>query len=66
MTQKPSFEDLTTIYAEDVNWKQSFGLPKVGPIQQMNLEFEESSDFFGRITIYDLQVKGQLVQEDDT
>lgn len=29
------------------------------PITQLRIVFEESSDFFGRITIYDLQVEGQ-------
>ncbi|KAL5519543.1 hypothetical protein ACEPAH_1226 [Sanghuangporus vaninii] len=63
--ETPIIQELTTIYPEDVNWKQSFGLPKIEPIRQMNFEFEESSDFFGRITIYDLQVKGQFIREGD-
>ena len=47
------------IYPEDVNRRQSFNLPDCGSITQLNLLFNESSDFFGRITIYDLQVDGE-------
>src|ERR1700761_7068579 len=50
---------LTTVYPDDVNRKQIFELPE--PSQwtlQLKLSFEESSDFFGRITIYELDVDG--------
>ncbi|THV07083.1 hypothetical protein K435DRAFT_772806 [Dendrothele bispora CBS 962.96] len=60
---------LTTIYPEDVNRKQSFSLTSASssneekkdlPIRtsQIKLTFEESSDFFGRITVYDLSLEG--------
>ncbi|KAH8110685.1 galactose-binding domain-like protein [Phellopilus nigrolimitatus] len=49
---------LTVIYPEDVNRKQTFELPETSPVAQLKMLFEESSDFFGRITIYDLQVAG--------
>ena len=51
--------DFTVIYPEDVNRRQSFELPEIGPITQLSLFFNESSDFFGRVTIYDLQVEGR-------
>ncbi|KAI5118263.1 hypothetical protein M0805_008197 [Coniferiporia weirii] len=51
---------LTTIYPEDVNRKQTFALPETTPVQQLKLTFDESSDFFGRITIYNLQIEGLL------
>lgn len=57
------WESMATIYPEDVNRQQVFNLPQVHPkllagISSVKLVFEESSDFFGRITIYDLKVEG--------
>jgi hypothetical protein len=57
---------LTRIYPEDVNRRQSFELKPEGEVQSLvengvesiKLMFEESSDFFGRITVYDLEVEG--------
>ncbi|KZT43871.1 hypothetical protein SISSUDRAFT_977772, partial [Sistotremastrum suecicum HHB10207 ss-3] len=56
----------TTIYPEDVNRKQVFSLPALEPSEDdgvygLKLTFEESSDFFGRITIYDLGLEGDVV-----
>jgi hypothetical protein len=36
------------------------GLPGEG-IQSMKLVFEESSDFYGRITVYELKIEGLLL-----
>ena len=58
------WEVLTRIYPEDVNRKQSFDLvPTSEPDAEWQVEglkfvFEESSDFFGRVTVYDLQLLG--------
>lgn len=57
------WETLTRIYPEDVNRKQVFELFGVveqvqDGIQTIKLVFEESSDFFGRITVYDLDIEG--------
>lgn len=57
------------IYPEDVNRRQSFELKVEGVVQSLvdggvegiKLVFEESSDFFGRITVYDLKVEGLVV-----
>ncbi|KAF5352194.1 hypothetical protein D9758_009252 [Tetrapyrgos nigripes] len=59
---------LTYIYPEDVNRRQTFDLkPSLEAsasalasvkTNQMKLTFEESTDFFGRITVYDLGVEG--------
>lgn len=53
---------LTRIYPEDVNRKQTF---EIAPgdmgecgVDSVKIVFEESSDFFGRITVYDLQLLG--------
>ncbi|KAF8956052.1 galactose-binding domain-like protein, partial [Flammula alnicola] len=55
---------LTTVYPEDVNRRQAFDLTPVQPellsggISALKLVFEDSSDFFGRITVYDLKLDG--------
>ncbi|KXN88946.1 Nuclear receptor 2C2-associated protein [Leucoagaricus sp. SymC.cos] len=53
------------IYPEDVNRRQTFGLQPVdcdidlsGGVQAIKFLFEESSDFFGRITVYDIGLEG--------
>ena len=59
---------LTRIYPEDVNRRQVFDLIPVDPSQALaekgidclRLLFEESSDFFGRITVYDLEIQGHV------
>ncbi|KAI0673799.1 galactose-binding domain-like protein [Trametes maxima] len=62
--ETPTWRVFTQIYPEDVNRKQSFDLITEGTelmglrVESIKLVFEESSDFFGRITVYDLQVLG--------
>jgi hypothetical protein len=55
-----SWQELTRIYPEDVNRAQRFDLTPGEPVKGMKLVFEESSDFFGRITVYDLMIEGQI------
>jgi hypothetical protein len=55
-----SWQELTRIYPEDVNRAQMFDLTAGEPVQGIKLVFEESSDFFGRITVYDLMIEGQI------
>ncbi len=60
------WERLTQVFPEDINRKQSFDLPDLGEgagqgVVGMKVVFEESSDFFGRITVYDLQLLGHVV-----
>ncbi|KAH6917096.1 galactose-binding domain-like protein [Coprinopsis sp. MPI-PUGE-AT-0042] len=56
---------LTQVYPEDVNRQQDFDLAfdknswKSG-VTAIKFIFEESSDFFGRITIYDLKLEGMM------
>jgi len=57
---------LTYVYPEDVNRRQSFDfIPSedllTSGVTSLKLIFEESSDFFGRITIYDLKLEGCIV-----
>ncbi|KAJ7079143.1 galactose-binding domain-like protein [Mycena belliarum] len=57
---------LTCLYPEDINGRQEFSLNANAVagdgIGKLRLSFEESSDFFGRITLYDLKLHGIIVQ----
>jgi hypothetical protein len=61
------WKPLTEVYPEDVNRQQVFDLTKregtdlADGITAMKLVFEESSDFFGRITVYDFTLEGRIV-----
>lgn len=60
------WEVITKIFPEDNNRPQDFTLAPDSPntlgggVEKLKLMFEESSDFFGRITIYDLRLEGEL------
>ncbi|KAH8548770.1 galactose-binding domain-like protein [Umbelopsis sp. PMI_123] len=51
--------ELGTLYPEDVNQPQSFNVLCPQPVQRLKLIFEESTDFFGRITMYKLDIMGR-------
>ncbi|KAJ7459052.1 galactose-binding like protein [Mycena galericulata] len=57
---------LAYIFPEDINGRQEFPLKHEvdisDGIDRLRLEFEESSDFFGRITLYDLKLHGATVE----
>ena len=54
------WETKQSVYPEDVNRRQIFELDLGDvPIRTLKLVFEQSSDFFGRITIYDLDILGK-------
>jgi hypothetical protein len=61
----PSTSDWTIldhIYPEDVNRAQVFQLKPVKEgVYHLKLVFQQSTDFFGRIIIYDLKVLGDFV-----
>ena len=67
--RKKDWKTLTTVYPEDVNRRQIFDLipseanQLAGGISALKLVFEDSSDFFGRITVYDLRLEGIPVNE---
>jgi hypothetical protein len=66
---KKNCEIITKIYPEDVNRQQIFDLPQSHPkimegISSLKLEFEDSSDLFGRVTVYDLKVEGMKPQRE--
>jgi hypothetical protein len=60
------WEVVTKIFPEDNNRPQSFTLTPDSPssfeggVEKLKMQFEESSDFFGRITIYDLRLEGDF------
>lgn len=56
------------LFPEDVNRRQSFSLAnrtvdalEIESYIQLKLVFEQSSDFFGRIVVYDLSIEGDTV-----
>ena len=61
-----AWDFLSHIYPEDVNRRQIFDLVPTQPelleggVSSVKIVFEESSDFFGRITVYDLKLEGTL------
>jgi len=60
-SEAPVWTTWTHIHPEDVNRRQIFELPIEGKdIQCMKLVFEKSSDFFGRVTIYELSIEGAV------
>lgn len=66
-SDRPEWQTWTYIHPEDANRRQAFDLiihrdklPREG-IRSMKLVFEESSDFYGRITIYELRIEGVLL-----
>jgi hypothetical protein len=61
-----SWQELTRIYPEDVNRVQTFDLAAGEPVKGIKLIFEESSDFFGRVTVYDLMIEGQIWANEGT
>jgi hypothetical protein len=59
-----TWQELTRIYPEDVNRAQVFDLTAGEPVKAIKLIFEESSDFFGRITVYNLMIEGQISSDE--
>ena len=62
------WEVAAKIFPDDNNRLQNFTLAPDSPnlldggVEKLKLVFEESSDFFGRITIYDLRLEGDIAQ----
>lgn len=57
------WKTFTHIFPEDVNRPQTFEIPATEGegIHKLRLVFEESSDFFGRIIVYDLRIEGNTI-----
>lgn len=57
-----AFVTLCPFYPEEKNTTQTFTIPEEhtkAPVKRLKLLFGESSDFYGRIIVYDLDVLGQ-------
>ncbi|XP_065102130.1 nuclear receptor 2C2-associated protein isoform X2 [Paramisgurnus dabryanus] len=48
-------------YPEDDNSLQSFPIPDSPLVQRLKIVFENSTDFFGRIIVYTLDILGEKV-----
>ncbi|KAF9486325.1 hypothetical protein BDN70DRAFT_869810 [Pholiota conissans] len=65
-TGEKEWRALCTVYPEDVNRQQIFDIIPTHSemlsrgVSSLKLVFEDSSDFFGRITVYDLSLEGLL------
>jgi hypothetical protein len=61
-SSSPSSTDwsvLESVYPEDTNHAQDFALsPAPAPVHALKLVFHQSTDFFGRITLYDMRILG--------
>lgn len=61
----PEWQPYTHVFPEDVNRRQTFEMAPSEVtsrgVRGLRLVFEESSDFFGRVTVYDLQLHGRVL-----
>jgi hypothetical protein len=48
-------------YPEDINSSQTFSFDATEPLKRLKIIFEESTDFYGRITVYKLDVIGKSI-----
>ncbi|XP_055514652.1 nuclear receptor 2C2-associated protein [Leucoraja erinacea] len=58
-----NFMKITNFYPEDTNCLQRFSISEESIVDKLKVIFEESSDFFGRIILYHLDVLGEKPQE---
>ncbi|XP_077989582.1 nuclear receptor 2C2-associated protein-like [Glandiceps talaboti] len=54
------FTRITEFYPEDVNSLQRFPISSSAMVTKLKIVFNDSTDFFGRITIYKLDVIGRI------
>lgn len=50
---------ILNFYPEDNNSLQSFPIPDAPLVQKLKIVFENSTDFFGRIIVYTLDILGE-------
>ncbi|KAF9011081.1 hypothetical protein BDQ17DRAFT_1345437 [Cyathus striatus] len=66
---KKEWQPFANIYPDDVNRAQVFDLNPIqaelvqNGIDTLRIMFEESSDFFGRITVYNLKLEGTILHK---
>jgi hypothetical protein len=61
------WKPICKFYPEDINPLQVFdvkaeGLTDSGPVTKFQILFKESTDFYGRVTIYTLDVTGSDIK----
>lgn len=52
--------EIDTFYPEDINPTQTFNFEATPALKRVKIIFEESTDFYGRITVYKLDVIGHV------
>lgn len=52
--------EIGTFYPQDINPTQTFNFPATEGLKRVKIIFEESTDFYGRITVYKLDILGKL------
>ncbi|KAF9411637.1 Nuclear receptor 2C2-associated protein, partial [Podila epigama] len=60
-SEKGMFVTMTKVYPDDINQSQFFTIPEADrkETSRMKIVFEKSTDFFGRVTVYKLEILGQ-------
>lgn len=53
--------EVSTVYPEDISSKQIFTFDPTEGLKRLKIVFEESTDFYGRITVYTLDVIGRSI-----
>lgn len=52
--------NIGSFYPEDINPTQTFNFDITEPLKRVKIIFEESTDFYGRITVYKFDILGKL------
>ncbi|KZO94026.1 galactose-binding like protein, partial [Calocera viscosa TUFC12733] len=62
-----NWKPVATIYPQDNNFRQTFKIEGEGARVEgaVRLEFPKSSDFFGRVVVYDLDLLGDSVESEE-
>lgn len=53
--------EVSTVYPEDISSKQIFTFDPTEGLKRLKIVFEESTDFYGRVTVYTLDVIGKNI-----
>lgn len=51
--------EIGRFYPQDINPTQTFDFPATEGLKRVKIIFEESTDFYGRITVYKLDILGK-------
>ncbi|KAI7895256.1 galactose-binding domain-like protein [Mucor mucedo] len=53
--------EIGRFYPQDINPTQTFDFPATEGLKRVKIIFEESTDFYGRITVYKLDILGKVL-----